>query len=170
MIVRVVVLTWAQPAINDIAVILLSEETLMPKEVLYRVKATATGGGREGHAQTDDGKFETNLVKPKELGGSGQGGVNPEQLFATGYSACFLGAMQFYAAQKEIEIPEDVRVSVSVGLGPREDTGFGLEVAIEVSLPGLDKDVAEDLVKGAHEVCPYSHATKGTLDITPKLV
>lgn len=142
----------------------------MPTEVLYSVKATATGGGREGHAKTEDGVMDVTLVKPKELGGTGEGGVNPEQLFATGYSACFLGAMHFYAGQKKVKVPEDATVTVSAGIGPREDTGFGLDVTIEVSLPGLEKDVAEDLVAGAHEVCPYSHATKGSLNITPKLV
>ena len=141
----------------------------MPKEVLYRTSATATGGGREGSSAVDDGTFSAKLVTPKELGGSGGDGVNPEQLFATGYAACFLGALRFYAGQKKISVPDDATVNVSVGIGPREDMGFGLEVKIRVSLPGVDKDVAQDLIEGGHRVCPYSHATKGSLSITPEL-
>ncbi|WP_300033435.1 organic hydroperoxide resistance protein [uncultured Roseobacter sp.] len=142
----------------------------MPKEVLYRTSATATGGGREGTSAVDDGSFTARLVTPTELGGGGGEGVNPEQLFATGYAACFLGALRFYASQKKIAVPDDATVNVSVGIGPREDTGFGLDVSIRVSLPGVERDVAQDLVAGGHAVCPYSHATKGSLTITPELV
>ena len=141
----------------------------MSAKVLYRTSATATGGGREGTSAVDDGSFTATLVTPKELGGAGGEGVNPEQLFATGYAACFLGALRFYAGQKKIDVPDDASVSVSVGIGPREDMGFGLDVAISVSLPGVDSDVANDLVEGAHIVCPYSHATRGSLNITPTL-
>lgn len=141
----------------------------MPTKVLYRTSATATGGGRDGHTQLDDGSFKADLTVPKELGGPGGEGLNPEQLFATGYAACFLGALRHYAASQKIKVPSDASVQVSVGIGPREDTGFGLDVGIVVSLPGVEPDVAEGLISGAHEVCPYSHATKGSLIITPKL-
>ncbi|MGC3940011.1 organic hydroperoxide resistance protein [Roseobacter sp. EG26] len=142
----------------------------MPTKILYSTSATATGGGREGTSGLDDGSFTANLVTPKELGGSGGDGVNPEQLFATGYAACLLGALRFYAAQHKIAVPDDATVSTTVGIGPREDLGFGLDVKIKVSLPGVDKAVAEDLIAGGHKVCPYSHATKGSLTITPELV
>ncbi|QHQ33702.1 organic hydroperoxide resistance protein [Algicella marina] len=139
----------------------------MPTKIAYSTSATATGGGRDGHSGTDDGSFSVDLAVPKEMGGPG-GGVNPEQLFATGYAACFLGAMRFYASQNKITVPADAKVHVTVGIGPREDEGFGLDVAIKVALPGLDQDVAEDLIAGGHKVCPYSHATKGSLTVTPE--
>jgi lipoyl-dependent peroxiredoxin len=139
----------------------------MPTKVVYSASATATGG-RDGHSSTHDGALDVNLAVPKEMGGPG-GGVNPEQLFATGYAACFLGALKFYAGQKKVKVPDDANVTVTVGIGPREDMGFGLDVKIKVDLPGIDKDVAEDLIAGGHKVCPYSHATSGTLSITPEL-
>jgi len=138
----------------------------VPTKVIYRTSATATGG-RDGRAATADGSLDVKLVVPKELGGPGGEGTNPEQLFAAGYSACFLGALKFYAGQKKVKLPDDATVTVSVGIGPREDAGFGLDVRIAVALPGMERDVAEDLVAGAHQVCPYSHATKGSLSITP---
>ena len=138
----------------------------MVTKVVYRTSATATGG-RDGRAATSDGALDVKLVVPKELGGPGGEGANPEQLFAAGYSACFLGALKFYAGQKKVKVPDDATVTVSVGIGPREDAGFGLDVAIAVALPGIERAVAEDLVAGAHHVCPYSHATKGSLSITP---
>lgn len=141
----------------------------MPTNVLYRTHATATGGGRDGHSATHDGAVDVNLVVPKELGGTGGDGVNPEQLFATGYAACFLGALRFYAGQKKVTVPADAKVTVSAGIGPRDDNGFGLDVGITVSLPGVETSVAEDLIAGAHHVCPYSHATRGSLAITPQL-
>lgn len=141
----------------------------MPTKVLYSTSATATGGGRDGHTQADDGSFKADLTVPKELGGPGGDGLNPEKLFAAGYAACFMGAMRHYAASKKISVPDDAAVQVSVGISPREDVGFGLDVEIAVTLPGVEREVAEDLIAGGHEVCPYSHATKGSLDITPKL-
>jgi osmotically inducible protein OsmC len=141
----------------------------MPTKIVYSTSATATGG-RDGRATTADGSLDVKLVVPKELGGPGGDGANPEQLFAAGYSACFLGALKFYAGQKKVKVPDDATVTVSVGIGPREDAGFGLDVQIAVALPGLDRAVAEDLVAGAHHVCPYSHATKGSLSITPTVV
>ena len=139
----------------------------MPTKVVYSASATATGG-RDGHSKTHDGALDVNLAVPKEMGGPG-GGVNPEQLFATGYAACFLGALKHYAREKNVKVSDDANVTVTVGIGPREDMGFGLDVKIKVELPGIDKDVAEDLIAGGHKVCPYSHATSGTLRITPEL-
>lgn len=138
----------------------------MPKKVLYSVSATATGG-RDGRSATEDGALDVKMVTPQELGGDGGDGVNPEQLFATGYAACFLGALKAYADRKDITVPDDASVTTTVGIGPREDEGFGLDVDISVSLPGVERDVAEDLVAGAHHICPYSHATKGSLTIEP---
>ncbi|MFN3546656.1 MAG: organic hydroperoxide resistance protein [Mesorhizobium sp.] len=141
----------------------------MITKVIYSTSATATGG-RDGRAATADGALDVKLVVPKELGGPGGEGANPEQLFAAGYSACFLGALKFYAGQKKVKVPDDATVTVSVGIGPREDAGFGLDVKIAVGLPGIDRAIAEDLVAGAHHVCPYSHATKGSLSITPTVI
>ena len=133
--------------------------------VLYRTEATATGG-RTGTARTADGAFEVRLVTPKELGGPGGSGNNPEQLFAAGYSACFLGAIKFVAGQKKLKIAEDSTVTAQVGIGPRDDgQGFGLDVALSIDLPGLDRETAEAIVQQAHIVCPYSHATRGSLDV-----
>ncbi|WP_373353200.1 organic hydroperoxide resistance protein [Pseudoroseicyclus sp. CXY001] len=135
-------------------------------KVLYAAHATATGG-RDGHSATDDGALDVRMVTPKELGGAGGDGVNPEQLFATGYAACFLGALKAYARGKKIAVPDDASVKTTVGIGPREDGGFGLQVEIEVSLPGVEPEVADDLIAGAHHVCPYSDATRNSLEITP---
>lgn len=140
----------------------------MLTKVVYTTSATATGG-RDGRAVTADGALDVKLVVPKELGGPGGDGANPEQLFAAGYSACFLSALKAYGRQKKVTVPDDAAVTVTVGLGPREDAGFGLDVQIAVALPGIERSVAEDLVAGAHHVCPYSHATKGSLSITPTL-
>lgn len=134
-------------------------------KVLYATQATATGG-REGSAATNDGRLSVTLSTPKELGGAGGAGTNPEQLFASGYSACFLGALKYVAAQSKIAIPADATVTANVAIGAREDgTGFGLEVAITAAIPGLDRAVAEDLVARAHIVCPYSHATRGNINV-----
>lgn len=141
----------------------------MVTKVLYHTAATATGGGRNGHTALNDGSQAFDLDVPKELGGPGGEGLNPEKLFALGYAACFMGAMRHYAASRKVAVPDDATVEVAVGIGPREDTGFGLAVQIVVSLPGLERDVAQDLIDGGHKVCPYSHATGGTLDITPTL-
>ncbi|WP_019831515.1 Ohr family peroxiredoxin [Sphingomonas sp. PR090111-T3T-6A] len=133
--------------------------------VLYKTEATATGG-RTGSAATTDGAFKVTLDTPKELGGAGGPGNNPEQLFAAGYSACFLGALKFVGGQKKVKIPEDTTVTAQVGIGPRDDgQGFGLDVALAIHLPGIEKAEAEALVAAAHVVCPYSHATKGSLDV-----
>jgi len=141
----------------------------MVSKVLYRTAATATGGGRDGRTALDDGSQVFELAVPRELGGAGGDGLNPEKLFALGYAACFMGAMRHYAAAQKVKVPDDAAVNVSVGIGPREDTGFELDVQIIVTLPGMDRAVAQDLIDGGHRVCPYSHATSGTLSITPSL-
>ena len=136
----------------------------MPTKIAYSTRATATGG-RDGRARTDDGSFEVTLGTPKELGGNGQGN-NPEQLFASGYAACFLGAMKFVAAQgQHAKVPADASVSATVGIGPRADKGFGLAVTLEITLPGIDRTAAEALVAEADTICPYSHATRGNIDV-----
>lgn len=137
----------------------------MSSKILYSTSATATGG-RDGKAATTDGSFTVTLGTPKELGGNGQGN-NPEQLFASGYAACFLGAMKFAASQdKDLpRVPADASVTATVGIGPRSDKGFGLDVALEISLPGVDKAAAEALVAEADTICPYSHATRGNIDV-----
>lgn len=136
----------------------------MSVNVLYRTQATATGG-RDGKAQTADGALSVNLSTPKELGGAGGAGNNPEQLFAAGYAACFLGAMKFVASQGGPKVPADATVTAQVGIGPRAAGGFGLEVALEISLPGVARDEAETLVEKAHQVCPYSNATRNNIDV-----
>lgn len=139
----------------------------MLEKILYQTAATATGG-RDGAASFADNDATFALAAPKALGGSGEG-VNPEQLFAAGYAACFLSALKHVAAAQKIEVPADAKTEVSVGLGPRNDGGFGLSVEINVDLPGMTAEQAENLIATAHQVCPYSHATKGTLDIIPRL-
>jgi Ohr subfamily peroxiredoxin len=143
-------------------------------KVLYTTKATSTGG-RTGHSKTADGILDLDLVTPKELGGQGNApggkGTNPEQLFACGYSACFLGAMKFVAGQEKLKISEDTTVTATVGIGPRDDgKGFGIDVELAIHVPGLDNAAANALVQKAHVVCPYSHATKGNVDVRLKVV
>lgn len=137
--------------------------------IVYTAHATSTGG-RDGHGKTDDGKLDLNLSLPREMGGDGKG-VNPEQLFAVGYSACYLGAVKFVAGKEKVTITPDASVTAHVGVGPREDGGgFGLEVTLDVKLPGVSKAQAEDITAKAHVVCPYSHATKGNIKVTTKIV
>ena len=139
-------------------------------KVLYTTQATATGG-RDGKAATKDGSFSVTLATPKELAGAAGPGNNPEQLFAAGYSACFLGALKFVAGKEKVAIPADASVTATVGIGPRDDgTGFGLDVALAISLPGIDKAQAGDLVQKAHIVCPYSEATRSNLDVRLSVV
>lgn len=134
-------------------------------KIAYKTTASATGG-RDGKSATTDGSLSVKLTTPKELGGPGGEGNNPEQLFAVGYSACYLGALKHVAGQEKVRIPDDARVTATVGIGPRDDgQGFGIDVDLEVSLPGIDRSQAEDLVKKAHVVCPYSHATQGNIDV-----
>ena len=138
--------------------------------ILYTTRATATGG-RSGSARSDDGVLAVTLATPKALGGDGATGTNPEQLFAAGYSACFLGALKFVAGKEKVAISPETHVTATVGIGPRDDgQGFGIEVALAVSVPGVERAVAEALVAKAHIVCPYSHATKGSLDVRLSVV
>ena len=142
----------------------------MPVDVKYRTTATATGG-RDGHAATKDGALDVTLSTPKELGGGGGPGNNPEQLFAAGYSACFIGAMKFVASQGgPAKVPNDTSVTTTVGFGPRSEGGFGLDVDMEVSLPGVDKAAAEALVEKAHQVCPYSNSIRGNVNVRTRVV
>ena len=133
--------------------------------ILYTAQATATGG-RTGSARSSDGHLDVTLDTVKELGGAGGAGTNPEQLFAAGYSACFIGALKFVGAREKIAIPADTTVTADVGIGPRADGGgFGIDIALKVVIPGLAADVAEDLVAKAHIVCPYSHLTRTGADV-----
>jgi lipoyl-dependent peroxiredoxin len=135
-------------------------------KALYTAHATASGG-REGTAATSDKILDVRLTTPKELGGAGATGTNPEQLFATGYSACFLGALKFVASQSKITLPPDSTVEASVGIGKRDDgEGFGLVVELKAHLPGLPREQADDLVRRADIVCPYSHAIRGNVQVT----
>jgi lipoyl-dependent peroxiredoxin len=136
----------------------------MSTKVLYRTSATATGG-RDGQSVVEDGSLTVKLTTPKELGGGGGAGNNPEQLFAAGYSACFIGAMKFVASQGGPKVPNDATVKATVGIGPRDEGGFGLEISLDVSLPGLDAEAARALVEKAHQVCPYSNATRNNIDV-----
>jgi osmotically inducible protein OsmC len=133
-------------------------------QVLYTARATATGG-RDGRAVSDDQRLSVNLSTPKELGGAGGEGTNPEQLFAAGYSACFIGALKFVAAAAKQNLPADTSITGEVGIGPNGKGGFGLQVSLTVSLPGMERSLAETLLAKAHEVCPYSNATRGNIDV-----
>lgn len=136
----------------------------MSIDVKYTTEATATGG-RDGHARSQDGRLDVALATPKELGGAGGDGSNPEQLFAAGYSACFIGALKVAGQQLKMKLPEDVAVTAKVGIGPRSAGGFGITTDLTVSLPGLDRDDAQKLVDAAHQICPYSNATRGNVDV-----
>ncbi|MGB0748543.1 MAG: organic hydroperoxide resistance protein [Magnetospiraceae bacterium] len=134
--------------------------------VLYVTASKATGG-RDGKAGTLDGSFQVSLTTPKELGGPGGDGVNPEQLFATGYAACFLSAIKFVAhKEKHVAVGDDASVTAQVGIGSVEIGGFGLEVELTIDLPGVDTAVARELVNKAHQVCPYSNAVRNSIDVT----
>lgn len=135
-------------------------------KVLYTAVATSTGG-RAGRAVSSDGLLDVNIAPPKELGGPG-GATNPEQLFAAGYSACFLSALKHVAGLQKIAVPADATATASVGIGPVV-TGFGLNARMVVSLPGMDRAVAQKLVDTAHQVCPYSNATRGNIDVVIEL-
>lgn len=131
--------------------------------ILYTASATSTGG-RDGRSISSDKALDVQLSTPKALGGAGGAGTNPEQLFAAGYSACFIGALKFVGAKEKIAVPADISVTAQVGIGPIP-TGFALDVELVISLPGLERAVAEDLVEKAHQVCPYSNATRGNVDV-----
>jgi Ohr subfamily peroxiredoxin len=141
----------------------------MSVNVLYKTSASATGG-RDGEAKTADGSLTFKLSTPKELGGAGGPGNNPEQLFAAGYSACFIGAMKFVASQGGPKVPADASITTTVGIGPRSEGGFGLDIQLDISLPGLSKEEAETLVEKAHQVCPYSNATRNNVPVRLNVV
>lgn len=136
----------------------------MSINVLYRTAASATGG-RDGHARSQDGKLDVQLSTPRELGGAGGDGVNPEQLFAAGYSACFLGALKVAGQQAKVKIPTDAEVTATIGIGPRAEGGFGITADLAINLPGVERAQAEALVAAAHQICPYSNATRNNLDV-----
>ena len=141
----------------------------MSVDVKYTTAATATGG-RDGRSKTEDGSLDVRLATPKELGGGGEGN-NPEQLFAAGYAACFLGAMKAVAAKGDTaKVPGDATVKASVGIGPRSEGGFGLDIQLDVSLPGVPREQAQDLVEKAHHVCPYSNATRNNVPVRLNVV
>ena len=132
------------------------------EKVVYRAHATSTGG-RDGTSKTSDGLLNVKLTVPREMGGAG-GGVNPEQLFAAGYSACFIGAMKFVAGTQKIALPVDTSIDATVGIG-QIPAGFGIEVPMVVNVPGMERAAAQALVDKAHQVCPYSNATRGNIDV-----
>lgn len=136
-------------------------------QALYTAHATATGG-RAGTAKTDDGALDVALSTPRQLGGAGGAGTNPEQLFAAGYAACFIGAMKAVAARQKLALPGEVSIASSVGIGPMtgKPGAFGIAVEMRISVPGMDHAALQALVATAHEVCPYSNATRGNIDVT----
>jgi Ohr subfamily peroxiredoxin len=135
-------------------------------KAIYTAHATSTGG-RTGSTKSSDGAIELALVTPKELGGAGGAGTNPEQLFAAGYSACFIGAMKAVAARQKVALPAEVSIDAAVGIGPHtgKPGAFGIEVAMVIKVPGMERAALEALVAAAHEVCPYSNATRGNVDV-----
>jgi Ohr subfamily peroxiredoxin len=132
--------------------------------ILYSATAMASGG-REGRAHSTDGALDVTLSTPRELGGAGGSGTNPEQLFAAGYSACFLGALKFVASKREVVLPAATTVTGTIGIGPIS-TGFGIQAELTIAAPGVDQDQLEELVAQAHIVCPYSNATRDNIDVT----
>jgi Ohr subfamily peroxiredoxin len=142
-------------------------ETIVTEAILYTATATATGG-REGRAASDDGRLDVVLSVPKALGGNDGPGTNPEQLFGGGYAACFLGAVKLVARLNKVKLSDDVSVTAQVGVGP-DAIGYRLTIALRVSIPGVDRAVAEQLLAGAHERCPFSKATRGNIDVDVQL-
>jgi len=134
------------------------------QKVLYTAQATATGG-RDGRAVSSDGVLNIQLSTPRELGGAGGPGTNPEQLFAAGYSACFLSALKFVAGKEKVALPAETNISARVGIGPIA-TGFGIQAELRISVPGLPKEKVQALVEKAYMVCPYSNAIRGNIDVT----
>jgi Ohr subfamily peroxiredoxin len=136
----------------------------MPVNVIYKTSATATGG-RDGSAKSDDGSVDVKLVVPKEMGGPGGTGANPEKLFAAGYSACFLGAMKAVSGKVGVKVPADATVTAEIGFGPRSEGGFGITADLTITLPGVEPSEAQRLAEAAHEVCPYSNATRNNVNV-----
>jgi Ohr subfamily peroxiredoxin len=137
---------------------------MIPEKILYAATMTAQGG-RDGQATAPDGSLSLKLSVPKGLGGPGGDGTNPEQLFAAGYAACFLGAVKLVGRQRKITLPDDAAVTATVGIGAVA-VGYALAVDLSVSLPGIDPALAREIVEGAHDRCPYSHATRGNVAVT----
>ena len=137
----------------------------MPVDAKYRVTATATGGGRDGRTALADHSMDLQLTVPKELGGPGGDGANPEKLFALGYSACYLGAMRVASQQTKIKVPTGTTVTAEIGIGPRSEGGFGITAQLDAYLPGLSQADAETLTEATHGICPYSNAIRGSVDI-----
>jgi Ohr subfamily peroxiredoxin len=137
----------------------------MSVDAKYKTVATASGGGRDGKTKLEDGTMALDLTLPKELGGPGGDGANPEKLFALGYSACFLGAMRVASSQTKIKLPEGSTVQATIGIGPRSEGGFGITAALDAYLPGLSDDDAKKLVDATHNICPYSNAIKASVDV-----
>lgn len=137
-----------------------------PTQIVYTAHATSTGG-RDGRAVSSDNKLDVALARPTEMGGNGNG-TNPEQLFAAGYSACFMGAMGFVAAQSKKLLPAGTQINGAVGIGPIPQ-GFGITVKLSISLPGMAREEAQALIDAAHQVCPYSNATRGNIDVVLEL-
>ncbi len=135
-------------------------------EAFYTAEATSSGGGRNGHVRTSDGVLDADVKMPPELGGPG-GATNPEQLFAAAYAACFHGALRLVARNKAVHLSDDATIDAAVGLG-KDDTGFAVSATITAHLPGLDQTQADELVAAAHEVCPYSKATRGNVEVQLK--
>ncbi|PWD51362.1 organic hydroperoxide resistance protein [Serinibacter arcticus] len=133
-------------------------------DALYTAEALATGAGRNGHVRSSDGRIDLDLATPTGLGGSGEG-ANPEQLFASGYAACFHSALQAVARERKVAL-SDSSVGASVSIGSNDAGGFGLAVTLEVVLPGVEPDVAQEIADAAHQVCPYSNATRGNIEVT----
>ncbi len=136
----------------------------MTIEVVYTTESTATGGGRDGHVKSADGRIDLDTRPPKVMGGSGEG-TNPEQLFSAGYAACFLGALRLVAGKAKVKLDDATNVSVEIGFGKDSEGGFGISGKVVGYLPGLDQSAADDLVHQAHQVCPYSKATRGNIDV-----
>jgi Ohr subfamily peroxiredoxin len=143
-------------------------EDLMSVNVVYTTSAIAVGG-RDGNTGTTDGGFEVKLARPKELGGKGDGN-NPEQLFASGYAACFLSSMQLLASEGEATVPANAEVMATVGFGPRSEGGLGIEIALDITLPGVARREAQALIEKAHEMCAYSNATRNNVAIKLGLI
>jgi osmotically inducible protein OsmC len=137
----------------------------MSIEVVYTAESTATGGGRDGHVKSSDGKIDLDTRPPKEAGGSGEG-VNPELLFSAGFSACFLGALRLVARNDDVKLDDATGVTAQIGFGKDSEGGFGLTAHLIGYLPGLKQGVADDLMNKAHQVCPYSKATRGNIDVS----
>mgnify|MGYP000072423081 FL=1 len=137
------------------------------EKILYTAHAHTTGG-REGRSRTSDGVLRVTLTPPKEMGGSGTA-TNPEQLFAVGYSACFMGAMKHVASLKKMKIPDDASIDASVSIGPIPQ-GFGIAVEMGISLPNMDRKIAQEIISEAHQICPYSNATRGNIEVDLSLL